>query len=285
LQITTLTDRNLLSGIKAFVSKERKITSIIISHLEEIERRKLYSDLKYSSLFRYCTGELGYSEDQACRRINAMRVSRKLPQVKEKIDSGKITSTTLNLFSAASNELKLKPKEQNKLLQVLEKKSKRECQIEIDKIRASKGKEKPPKRAYTKIDTGKKTRVSLSLDHQVIDDLRSMASEKKMALEDYVSFLVSKEKSSAPAPTAIKSQKGKEVGKGRYIPKRVKEFVRARANNQCEKCGSTHQLQFEHQKPVAHGGESRKENLKLYCRNCNLRAGVKVFGVHVMKRG
>ena len=89
MNLKRLTDSKRLNEIKKLVNDESKITGAIITHLEEVERRKLYSDLKYSSLFDYCVKELRYSEDQAYRRINAMRVSKKVPIIKEKIDSGK----------------------------------------------------------------------------------------------------------------------------------------------------------------------------------------------------
>lgn len=44
--------------------------------------------------------ELAYSGDQACRRINTMRTSKSLPEVKEKLDNGTITLTTWNFHQS-----------------------------------------------------------------------------------------------------------------------------------------------------------------------------------------
>jgi 5-methylcytosine-specific restriction endonuclease McrA len=287
LQITKLTSTELLIGIKSLTAKERKITSLIIEHLEEIERRKLYCDLKYSSLFKYCVQELGYSEDQACRRINAMRVVKKMPEVKTEIDSGAVTLTTLNIFSSAANELELNKKEKSDLMDRFKGKSKRACQAEVDQLRAKKGKTVKPKPAAIRADQAGTTRVSVSLKDTVVSDLRSLAAEKKMSFEDLLSKLITNEKAkstekvSAPAK---RTHAGKDIGKGRYIPKKVREIVRARADHQCENCGSNHQLQFEHKTPIAIGGKSSAENLALFCRNCNIRAGIKRFGLQKMKR-
>ena len=60
---------NLLKNVKITVLNERKMSAQVIELLEEVERRKLYSDLKYKNLFDYCVKELGYSENQAWRRI------------------------------------------------------------------------------------------------------------------------------------------------------------------------------------------------------------------------
>ncbi|MCK5073284.1 MAG: hypothetical protein KAQ98_07645, partial [Bacteriovoracaceae bacterium] len=62
MDISLLNDKKLLNDTMDLVKKERKTTSEILEHLEEIERRRLFCDLKYSSLFEYCTKELKYSE-------------------------------------------------------------------------------------------------------------------------------------------------------------------------------------------------------------------------------
>lgn len=284
MQLTTLSDSRLLSQIKTYVSKERKLTTIIVEHLEEIERRKLYCDFGYNSLFQYCMKELAYSEDQACRRINAMRTSKTLPEVKKKLDNGTITLTTLNILSSASNELCLSKTEKSQLLDDFSGKSKRECLKKVDEWREFKGQTISKKSPVIRADQEGTSRLTISLDHNTVDQLKSLANEKNMSIEDVVTYLVKKEKAPTPAPEQKRKRKGVEVGKGRYIPKKVKEIVRAMAGNKCQNCGSTHHLQFEHVRPIAHGGLSESTNLKLLCRNCNLRAGIKVFGTTKMQR-
>ena len=185
------------------------------------------------------------------------------------------------MFSSANNELELNSKEQSKLLNNFEGKSKRECISEVDKLRLEKGITPKSKRPITRAESGGKSRVSISLEHQVVDELKKLANEKKMDLGQVVTYLVEKE--SLPAPVR-KTRKGKEVGKGRYIPKKVKKVVRAKAVDSCENCQSSFNLQYEHSQPYSMGGESSVDNIKLLCRNCNLRAGVKIFGKVKMRR-
>ncbi len=59
-----LDDRELLSATENIVKAEREILICVLHHLREIDRRKLYSALKYKSLFEYTVKKLGYSEDQ-----------------------------------------------------------------------------------------------------------------------------------------------------------------------------------------------------------------------------
>ena len=90
LNLTQLTDKNLLDQTKDLVQKERSLTVKILHHLQEIEKRKLFSDLNYSSLFEYATKHLGYSESAASRRISAMRLIKNLSEAESKIESGKL---------------------------------------------------------------------------------------------------------------------------------------------------------------------------------------------------
>ena len=93
MRLKSLSDRELLARTQQLVQKERELLSEILQHLKEVERRKLYSDLGYSSLFDYCLRELKYSEAQAGRRLQALKLIRELPQVEEKIASGALNLT------------------------------------------------------------------------------------------------------------------------------------------------------------------------------------------------
>ena len=84
--IRTLKDQELLKQTQKLVSQERILTAEILNHLAEIQRRRLFADLGYSSLFAYCVSELKYSHAQAQRRIEAMRLLVEIPEVKEKIN-------------------------------------------------------------------------------------------------------------------------------------------------------------------------------------------------------
>lgn len=53
------------------LQSERKILHFVISHIEEMDRRKIYLKRAYSSLFEYLTRKYGYSPASAQRRIEA----------------------------------------------------------------------------------------------------------------------------------------------------------------------------------------------------------------------
>ena len=53
------------------------------------------------------------------------------------------------------------------------------------------------------------------------------------------------------------------------IPDDVKLLVWQRDQGQCAKCGSNHDLQFDHIIPISLGGASTPENLQVLCGKCN----------------
>jgi len=90
MQLNHLSDRALLADTKNLAQTERGLLTKVIHHLREIDRRRLYSDLGYGSLFEYAVKELQYSEGQAGRRLQAMRMIKEIPEVERKIASGEL---------------------------------------------------------------------------------------------------------------------------------------------------------------------------------------------------
>ncbi len=98
MNLKHLTDSTLLKDTKNLASKERELTVQILHHIKEIDRRKLYSDLKYSSIYEYCEKELCYSAASAHRRIQAARMIKEMPEIEAKIESGELS--LINIASA-----------------------------------------------------------------------------------------------------------------------------------------------------------------------------------------
>ena len=62
--------------------------------------------------------------------------------------------------------------------------------------------------------------------------------------------------------------------KRKPIPKSVREEVFKRDNYCCVKCGSTKNLEVDHDESLANGGTDHIDNLQTLCRDCNRRKGV-----------
>ncbi len=431
MRIQELKDQDLLTRTRELVQQERETLTEVLHHLKEIERRKLYSDLGFRSLFDYAVKELKYSESQAGRRIQAMRLILDLPQVEKKIERGE-----LNLSHAcqaqsffyqtqkANPKMKLSQDEKLALLRDLENKSARQTQVlllEKSIERAQKlGADLPLPKERERILSHEHCEVRLVISQDLrrqLEDVRSLLGAKAvgMSLAQLMSEMANlslnalkdkrfgkrrdsrssdsrtaslpgdinakaitaatltattpptattlttttlttttptattekadrvtdedrtdscagkdcngtsasktgrpserntfhcttkkdnrlKSKSStykceSPAPkdnsglegdlaTTLRRHRVSEVPlRARSISKGKRYRVWQRDGGSCVKCGSKDCLQVDHIVPVALGGGCEEENLRLLCANCNLREGIKDFGLGKMKRG
>ena len=90
-EIKQLSNQELLAQTKLLVQKERNLHIQVLHHLKEIDSRKLYFKMGFSSLFDYAVRELGYSEGAAYRRIKAMKLCRDLPETESRLKSGRLS--------------------------------------------------------------------------------------------------------------------------------------------------------------------------------------------------
>ena len=174
MNLNKLTDLSLHQQLQAFVRQERTLVTKVLEHLQEVERRRLYSDFKRTSLFDYSVKELGYSEDQAHRRIQAMRLMKTLPEVKEKLNSGALSLTNAakaqGLFRRASQSSAVKHMDNERKLAVLktiENKSTRDAERELlkfqpqDVVPADRQKTVSPSHTELKVVLDQKTMAKL----------------------------------------------------------------------------------------------------------------------------
>ena len=75
IAVESIPSPTLLERMPALVRRERTAAAMVIAHLVELDRRKLYLDEACSSLYRYCMERLGYSEDEALRRVRVARLA------------------------------------------------------------------------------------------------------------------------------------------------------------------------------------------------------------------
>jgi HNH endonuclease/Domain of unknown function (DUF222) len=88
-----------------------------------------------------------------------------------------------------------------------------------------------------------------------------------------------------------KANKPRPAATQRGIPSRTRRAVYERDAGRCvfvdkqgRRCGSTSRLEFDHIQPVARGGKSTVENLRLVCRAHNQHAAERAFGREFMQR-
>lgn len=93
--LSNLSNQELHSQLSALVKTERESTEQVVKHFAEIERRKLYLEHGYNTLFDYATRGLGYSNAAAMRRISAARVGMQVPEVFQGLQSGELQLSTV----------------------------------------------------------------------------------------------------------------------------------------------------------------------------------------------
>jgi hypothetical protein len=89
----SLSDSDLLTQTASQARAEKAATLTLLEHLAEVDERRAYATLAYSSLFDYVVRGLGYSESQASERVNAVRLLRQNTGVREHLNSGSLTLT------------------------------------------------------------------------------------------------------------------------------------------------------------------------------------------------
>jgi hypothetical protein len=96
---SALSDRELREALVDATASERGATARVVSLLAEFDRRRLYLEDGYNSLFAYCTSALHLSESAAYTRIQAARASRKWPNVLVALLDGSVTLTTVGILA------------------------------------------------------------------------------------------------------------------------------------------------------------------------------------------
>jgi hypothetical protein len=95
MELKQISNQELLSRLDKLVRTERKLTHVILAHINEVESRRLYAELGFDSMFKYLTSHCGYGEDSAYRRLQAARLLKKAPEIAEKIEQGALNLTQL----------------------------------------------------------------------------------------------------------------------------------------------------------------------------------------------
>jgi hypothetical protein len=99
-----LGDAQLLVDLKKLVERDRALEAELISHLGEVDARRLYLEQGCSSMFDYCVRVLRFSECVAYKRIGVARVARRFPVVMEAISRGEIHLSAASLIAPHLSE-------------------------------------------------------------------------------------------------------------------------------------------------------------------------------------
>lgn len=318
--VKKISDTLLLQQTDYLVQQERETTILILRHLREVEVRRLYIDLEYSSMHKYCIKKLKYTEGQAQRRIASARLLIELPEIEQQIQDGNLNLTNLSNIQSfvraeKSVNCSLDRNQKLELINSLESKSTREVQRELVKrsnqpmLLAETFKMSSHELEMATTNNGQ----NLGVIYQKFESF--LGPEQQELLQEFKNFyahelsdmsnhsvltfllekavahkkkklgLIPKQTNNAPPPSAPKvkaPQQRKPVNamSRRLLWQRANGCCEYLDNNTKSRCNSKFALEEDHIQPVALGGTNDLTNLQLLCREHNSRRSIKTFGVY-----
>jgi hypothetical protein len=309
--VKKLTDRVLLYQMDLLNVHERKVTVLVLRHLREIECRRLFVDLGFSSMHVYCIKHLKYSESQTQRRLSSARLMTELPEIEKDIQAGSLNLTNLAKFQSFARAEKIAShplNKEEKLEMLLQIQNKPTRQVERELIQKSHQPELLAEKYHNismviaeggSVSQFAKFEALLSEENQgLLQEFKNLYAHelKDQANVSVLTFLLTKAvqhkkkqkalivkpKNNATPPSAPKVSPLRTV-----VSASTRRFIWNRAGDCCEqalsagkKCKSKYALEIDHIIGVALGGSNDIENLQLLCRAHNSRRAVKTFGVY-----
>lgn len=296
--IKLLSDHELIARTEHLVEQERQIVQVLIWHLQEIQDRKLFLAMEYTSMYECLIGHFKMSDTTAYGRIKVLKVMEDIPQVSESLKNGELNISSIALaHSFIEKHQKVTGEElsQNDKVELMESLKNKttsevkellarcnpETALPYDEIRPlteshSQMRSTVSKELLTKMEY-LKSLISHEEIHPTHEELLLKAFDALIEkIEKQKGLYQSQTKVSAPKPKDIEANTSTHRltdGTSRYISRNIKRFVFKRAQGRCEhihtsgaRCSSQFQTQFDHVIPFSKGGGTTLENIQLLCR-------------------
>lgn len=241
--------------------KEKQIGAEILEKLQLMENGRKYLQLGYSSLFDYLVRGLGYSESAAYQKQSCLRLTKEIPEIKEKMDSGALTASGLSM---AFKTLKKKTTEEKRvLLKKMENRPAKEIKMILIEEEAA------PSIKIQKTEYSDKVILRLELSKEQnakLERLKALESHRgglESLLERLIDKGLKKYENTKYKPTSSSNP--------RTISKPLRNYLFKKAGYKCQYpgCEDTHFLQVDHIVPVRLGGSGTPSNLKILCASHN----------------
>lgn len=242
----------------------------VLFHLKEIEKRKLFSEKKFTSMFDYCVRELGYSEGAAQRRLTASRIIIEIPEIAQKIESGSLSLTNISQV----NRFFKTTREKKEAFKKVEGLSKKDCEKKLFEMTGRKIESPDTKKRVSE----NQTQVAYVLKDEtikLIEKAQSLSGKQEMdkLLQFAMNLVIEKVEKTKFKQTERPKSPPPAAADKRYVQAYVKREA-YRRDQKCVKCGSIHNLQYDHRRPYALGGKSEIDNIRMLCFHCNQRARI-----------
>jgi hypothetical protein len=252
-------NEELVAGLSELVQCN-SLTAQVLAHLVELEERQLHLELGFTSLFSYCVEGLGMSEGTAGRRVTAMRVCRRFPDVFDRVARGELHFT-------ADAELR----------ELIERAR------ELASHRVPKGDlaslMKLMVAGFVKQEEKRRFGIGARL-RRTGDELKSSGMTEAAAPPGGAAVAAGASEATVNAehPTTTRRH-------SRYLRMQVRREIHARDGGRCayvspdgRRCRARAFIQIDHVEPFSRNGSSDARNLRLLCMGHNLLHARKCFG-------
>lgn len=292
MDLSKLTDNVLLERTAGLVLSERKITHLILWHINEVETRRLFSVIGFSSMMDYMVEHLKYNSSSAYERLQASRLLRKIPQLAEKLEEGTLNLTQMvqvnvciNKEMKSGNEVSLEKTAQ--IFENIESLNK----FETQKALAIEFNQPIQMHEIIKPQRDNSVRMELTFTEEQMASLKRVKDLLSHSLPDatwadIISYLSNKQiqkslgRKEASIQTAKTTQSFPAAGIRKAIKITTRRELLTKANHCCEfvdatskkRCSGKFQFQIDHIVPLALGGSNAESNLRILCRTHNILA-------------
>jgi 5-methylcytosine-specific restriction endonuclease McrA len=282
-----LSNQELLDETRRLAEDQRRATARLVAAIAEVDARRLYLSEGCSSIVVYCVRVLCLSEHAAYLRIEVARLSRRFPEILNRLADGSLTLTNICLLAPY-----LTPENCEQLIKEAMHRTKRELE---EFLAARFPHIEPARRAGLLVQplAADRFRVEFTVTRETLDKLRRAQDLLRHSVPDGDPAVVL-DKALDLLLTSVEKKKigncrrpkatGVAPSHSRHIPASVRRTVWRRDNGRCAfvgtqgQCGETRFLEFHHVKPFAAGGETTAENLQLRCRAHNAYEAEVFFG-------
>jgi 5-methylcytosine-specific restriction endonuclease McrA len=308
MNLKSLSTEELIAETVRRVQTEKAATIALIECLREIDSRRIYLEMGFSSLYEFAVQHLKLTEGAAHRRITAARLMNQIPEVKPALEEGRLNLTALSLAHGVFKKSDLTVSEKREVLRELENKPKSEVErtlVAIYPEAAVSERVRPlnENQSEVRLTLSKETLKKLDRLRELLAHTRANASLAELleygldvALRkldpelkgsgravsertDSRKMETSKTKTASTQNTVKQTShlSGEVAGNPRFVPASLKLAIWRRARGRCEyesahekrRCGSRFALQYDHIVPVARGGRSSADNLRVLCAGHN----------------
>ena len=97
--LSRLSDNELLRRLSDVLAQSRRVESVLVAHIAEVDSRRLFASQGSPSMFQYCVDVLNLSKAEAYHRIAAARASREHPVLLAMLEDGRLHLSGISVLT------------------------------------------------------------------------------------------------------------------------------------------------------------------------------------------